>query len=337
MDPQTTTQHDDITIIDLGVMGYGNADSSISYDKQRQSGELSAEVDEASQAIIRSGEAMVAINNSDDGCIDGRETIEFYDADGAAKPLTDNSNHERAKVAGGGYFTGQVIRLGVGVKGTSIDNDIAMLGADFAAQHVYCGAHTGAHKGGDGTDCGANDKLALILQNTFTYRDQILGSTKALIETAGLTFNPEVFENVLSAWQVVLDDEAYFAGSTGASRLQKVLNAQASATEGDKPTGVTKHLSGDHNEDYIVVNYVDGITFSQGVLAQKLRAAFPENDDKHLAQVFVVDAWRIVELAKAAAGEEQFEQAVYAGVMYQVATAATLTDGSLKMFAVKHI
>lgn len=332
-----------ITVAEFGTMGYGNAESSISHEKQRASGELSAEVDQRSQEIILSGEAMVDVNDTDDGCIDGRETIELYvteEGEFYTKQVEDNSNHERAKVAGGGYITTQAMRLGVGMKGTDIDSDLAQTGTDLAAKEVYCGAHTGAHKHGEGTDCGANDKMSLILHNGIAYQEQVSGTTKALIETAGLEFKAEVFEQVLANWETALSDENYFAHSTGASRLQKMLATQAAATEvtgSRKPVGVTKHLDGDHNEDYIVVNFIQGKTFSQGVLAEKLRAEFPENDDKHLAQAFVVDAWRVVELAQAGVEERDVEAAIYAGVMYQVATAATLTDGTLKMYGVKDI
>lgn len=340
MDPQTTTASEHtlkLKIQDLGIMGYGNDESSISHKKQLESGELSTEVDAKSQDIIFSSEALVDVNDSDDGCIDGRETYEVYSTENdeiQLKRLEDNSNHERAKVAGGGYITGQAIRLGIGWRGDSIDEDIAQLGTDFAEKGVYCGAHTGAHKHGEGTDCGANDKLPLILHNGLSYKDDMLGSTKALIETAGLEFNEAVFSEVLENWGRVLDDDTYFEDSTGASRLQRILATQAAASEdGRKPVAVTKHLDGDHNEDYIIVNYVGGKTFSQGILAKKLRTEFPDLADKNLAQAFVVDAWRIVELAQAASDEERFEAGVYAGVMYQIATAATLTDGSLKMFA----
>lgn len=327
------------TVTELGVMGYGNAESSISYEKQRESGELSAEVDVRAQEVLLSGELLVDVNDRDDGCIDGRETYEVYisaNDEIQLKRLEDNSNHERAKVAGGGYVTGQAIRLGAGYKGSSIDEDVTQLGTDLAEKEIYCGAHTGAHKHGDGTDCGANDKMPLILHNALAYREEVKGSTKALIEQAGLTFNDASYDGVLTNWEAALDDETYFGQSTGASRLQRILATQAAASDVNgtrKPVAVTKHLSGDHNEDYIAVNYIAGKTVSQGRLAETLRAEFPENDDKHLAQTFVVDAWRVVELAQAAVPEDDFEAAVYAGVMYQVATAATLTDGSLKMFA----
>ncbi|MFZ1250245.1 MAG: hypothetical protein WAR37_02245 [Candidatus Microsaccharimonas sp.] len=323
-----------IAITELGPMGYGTAESPISYKKQRESGELSREVDVQARVVMLSGKALVPVNDNDDGCKDGRETTELYVNEGEAvktKIVVDNSNHERAKVAGGGYFTGQAISLGVGKKGTFIDEDIAAICADFSSKGVYCGAHTGGNKTDNTSDCGANDKFSLILQNAITYNNQVANTTKILLEKAKLEFKQELFDAVLKNWQAVLDDEVYFSGSTGASRLQKILEAQAKVTENGKPLAVTKHLKGNHNEDYIVVNYVAGRTFSQGVLAQQLREAFPEKDDKHLAQTFVVDVWRIVKLAKAVGGD--FDLALYAGVMYQVATAATLTDGTLNIFA----
>jgi hypothetical protein len=168
------------------------------------------------------------------------------------------------------------------------------------------------------------------------FREQIEASTGALVQAAGLEFHPEVLERVLANWKAALEDEPYFAGSTGASRLKTILATQAAATEvagEERPLAVTKHLGGDHNEDYIIVNYIDGTTFSQGALAETLREAFPDKDDKNLAQAFVVDVWRVLKLAQASVVEDEFETALYAGVAYQVATAATLTDGSLKMFA----
>jgi hypothetical protein len=342
MEPQSMIEKEHTTqpeVTALGVMSYGNTESTISREKQLASAELSQEVDLRSQEIINSGEALVDINDTDDGCIDGRETFELYVTEGGdfyLKRVDEDRNHERAKVAGGGYITSQAIRLGIGEKGSSIDEDISQLGSDLAEKGVYCGAHTGAHKHGEGTDCGANDKLPLILHNALAYREQVEGSTKALIETAGLEFNIDTFTTVLTNWEATLADEAYFEGSTGASRLERILSTQAAASEvdgGHKPVAVTKHLDGDHNEDYIIVNYIKGKTFSQGILAEKLREEFPDKEEKNLAQAFVVDTWRIVELAQAAADEEDFEAALYAGVMYQVATAATLTDGSLPMFA----
>lgn len=330
-----------LTISEIGPIGFGNPDSSISYDKQRASGELSPEVDERATELLKSGELLVTVDDLDDGCIDGRPTEsvlfvtedgEFYEKD------ADNHNHERAKVAGGGYITGTAMRLGAGLKGERIDTDILKTGAELTAKEVYCGAHTGEHQHGDGTDCGANDKMLTIFDTALKFEAEVNGTTKALIETAGLEFNQDTFSEVMNNWREVTEDEAYFAGSTGASRLnaaQAIVETAHVSAQPEKPLSVVKQLAGDHNEDYVVINYVEGKTLSQVALADKLQEEFSELDTKNHAQAFVVDAWRIVDLAKAAVDQDKFEAALYAGVAYQVATAATLTDGSLKTFIYK--
>ena len=337
------TEHEkETTIFEIPAIGYGNAESAISYKKQLASGELLPVVDARSAEILTSGELLVTVDDLDDGCIDGRPTEslllfvtekgEFYE-----KPA-DNSNHERAKVAGGGYVTATAMRLGAGYKGQTIDADILETGAVLTAKEIYCGAHTGEHKHEDGTDCGANDKMLQIFSNASLYEAQVEATTKALIETAGLEFNSDTFSQVMKNWQTVIEDEAYSEGSTGASRLraaQAIIQTAHEETPTDKQLSVVKHLAGSHKEDYLVINYVKGKTISQVKFAKTLAEEFPELEPENRAQAFVVDAWRIVELAEASVEDNDVEAAIYAGVMYQVATAATLTDGSLRTFISK--
>ena len=331
----------ELTILEIAPIGYGNPESSISYTKQIESGELSPRVDARASELMLSGELLVEVDEKDDGCIDGRptESVLFVTEEGTFyEKDADNHNHERAKVAGGGYVTATAMRLGAGYKGETIEVDILETGAALTAKEVYCGAHTGEHKHGDGTDCGANDKMHTIFSNALKFEAQVSATTKALVEVAGLDFKPEVFDRVIGNWQGITEDASYFEGSTGASRLeaaQAVVEVAHTTSKPDQPLSVIKHLAGDHNEDYLVVNYVEGKTVSQVKFADVLSEDFPELESKNLAQAFVVDAWRIVELAQASVDEADVEAAIYAGVMYQVATAATLTDGSLKTFIYK--
>ena len=325
-----------LTITEIEPLGYGNPDSAISYKKKIDSGELRQEVADRVAELLSSGELLVAVDNYDDGCIDGRPTEsvlyiteegEFYTKE------ADNHGHERAKVAGGGYFTGTAMRLGAGYKGETIDADMLATGSEVTSKGIYCGAHTGEHQHGEGTDCGANDKLLPIFEAALQFEDEIAGTTKALVEQAGLEFNPDTFAKVIAQWRTVLEDTGYFAESAGVTRLnaaEAIMAAAHTATSHEKPLSVIKKLSGDHQEIELAINYVDGKTVSQVALRDKLKESFPEIDPKDLPQVFVVDAWRIVQLAQAAVPEAHFEEALYAGVMYQAATAATLTDGSLR-------
>lgn len=230
------------------------------------------------------------------------------------------------------------MRLGAGIKGKSIDQDILATGAELTSKAIFCGAHTGEHQHANGTDCGANDKMLPIFNAALQHEESVAGTTKALIETAGLEFNKDTFDEVIANWRGVAEDEAYFAESTGTSRLkatQAIVEVAHNELQPEKPLSVFKQLAGDHKEDYIVINFVEGKTLSQVALADTLREEFPDLDSKNLAQSFVVDAWRIVELAKGTVADDRFEAALYAGVMYQLATAATLTDGSLRTFIYK--
>ena len=96
-------------ITEADAMGYGNPDSPISYKKQLETGELRDDVAQYAAELIRSGECMVDITETDDGCIDGRPAIsllyvtesgEFYE-----KPAYEGEGHERDE---GAMFGGEV-------------------------------------------------------------------------------------------------------------------------------------------------------------------------------------------------------------------------------------
>lgn len=328
-------------ISEIDAMGYGNDASTISYEKQIASGELSPEVAEYSAELIRGGECMVDITERDDGCIDGRPavTVLYVAEDGQfyEKPTYDGEGHERAKVAGGGYMTGLAMQHAIGLRNTAPATDIAGLGKKLAEKGVVCGAHEDTHAHGEASGCGANDKYQLILDNASKYEDDIAKSTAALMGVAGAEYDETLQQMVIRNWSETATDEPYFSGDSGASRFTAIKQNMAGVQgSSDKPVAVSKKLDGDHNEDFIVINYVAGKTFSQKLFQQKLSERFPEHEDVNLAQAFVVDVPRIVELAQAITSDtpEDFATALQAGVAYQLATAATLTDGSLRTMLV---
>ena len=327
-------------IKEIPPLGVGNPESSISYVKQLESGELTAEVAEKAVELIMSGECMREINEKDDGCIDGRHAVQVVFPTEAGefieRPVANSEEHLRAKVAGGGYITALAMRVGSGEASDSARNDLAGEIRRLATAGICCGAHTGEHGHGDATDCGANDKFPLILENGIRFQDVIAANTVALIKEAGLEVNEALLGDVFTNWKNAVDRQ-YGKESTGATRFdvieEGIVDLQQEAQQKDKPVAVTKNLGGDHKEDFIVVNYRDGETFSQPALNERLTEQFPDVQ----AQAFVVDAPRIVAIAKARAGEDEeaFQQSLYAGVAFQLATAATLTDGSLRTFVVK--
>ena len=331
------------TVLEIDPLNYGNPDAKISYKKQIDSGELSPEVAERAAEIIRSGECLVDITEKDDGCIDGRtaEEVMYLNEEGelVISAVTPDDTHERPKIAGGGYMTSLAMYRSLYGSSSHVDSDLAKTTSILAGKNIYCGAHTGSHSQDDTTDCGANDKVETILQNGIGFRENIGKSVAALLEVAGVKYEDAVFGRVTSGWSTTLENAEYFSGSTGASRLDVINTSvqQAQIESGnDKPLAVTKHLGGDHKEDFIILNYVKGKTFSQAKFREKLSEAFPDIEDINLAQAFVVDVARIIELANAMGEtDEEKEIALYAGIAYQLATAATLTDGSLRNFIIK--
>lgn len=168
------------------------------------------------------------------------------------------------------------------------------------------------------------------------YHDQIGETTRALLDVGGVIYQETAYGGAVMHWQALAGDEEYFASDSGRERFAAIVESIAAQQDDTaKPVAVSKRLEGDHKEDFIVINYVPGKTLSQRLLQQKLREKFPDLPSEQLAQAFVVDVPRIVELAKAVAeNEDEFMAALHAGVAYQLATAATLTDGTLRNFIV---
>lgn len=345
MDTTVMEKEASCTVIEVPALGFGNPESKISYTRQRENGELPADVDGRAVEIITSGVAMRFITDTDDGCIDGRPAVEllyineqcqFY-----TKPIEDAAEHERAKVAGGGYITALAMKQALEAAAGHVDADMRSVADSLASAGVHCGAHTGAHGHSEATDCGANDKIETILAKGVSFQTEIAGELRDLLAVAGLDFKADTYEAVMDGWQRTLNQTEYFAGSNGATRFSAIEESLKKAQEarGDysKPVGVSKQLAGDHKEDYIIINYIDGKTFSQAAFRQQLIEEFPDIPDETRAQAFVVDVPRVVELAKAMTKdqEEDFLAALYAGIAYQLATAATLTDGTLRTFIVK--
>ena len=240
----------------------------------------------------------------------------------------------------------------------SVEGDLKAVTELLTSEGVYCGAHTGEHSTSEGhtTDCGANDRLDEILRSAVTYSAQIRATAEALIAVAGLKISGDVIVNAQDRWGAAANDETYFENSNGESRFTVVKAGIADAqvrSGAEKPVAVSKDLAGSHKEAFIVVNYRQDETLSQRKLQEALQREYPEVDPLELPQAFVVDVWRIVKLAsalveadakaKAEAPEElkaswvpvDLETAIYSGVAYQLATAATLTDGSLRNLIVK--
>ena len=335
-------------ITEIDSLGYGNPEAKISHQKKIDSGEFQEEVIEKGVEIILSGSCMTDINDKDDGCIDGRLTayvlLPFY---GEFKDLKTNAaKHNRYKVAGGGYITSLVMKLALDPEVETLDEDLRGVAHHLTMQGIYCGTHTGEHViDGKTVDCGANDKFEEILLRGSVHRTDIERTISYITNKfdLGVSFSKGVVDLAEAGLSITLSHHDYFAGSNGKKRFDTIMDAISEAQDAsqqERAVSVSKHLSGNHNEAFIVINTVAGKTFSQPELQRKLVEAFPDIPPEKLPQAFVVDVPRIVELAEAMAkGRENEEEAkmiaLYAGLAFQFAVAAELTDGTLRRFIVQ--
>ncbi len=335
--------------------GVGNPDSPISMAKyldQATPENQRKEIAESMHEIIANGECYVTCTHDDDGCLDGRCTSEIAVPNGEGFEVVNvehNKDNERAKVAGGGYTTSLAMFVALNEKSASPESDIVYIAEEFAKQGIHCGAHTGGHGSEDlgKTDCGANDKVREIIACGANNREIVAGVTSALFKHSTDLYGQGSMNKALNAWTDTQGDDQYFANSNGVSRLDairtSILNTQDNSGREEK-VAVIKNLKDDHNEIELVVVYGQGQTFSQTKLRNLLAERYPAVDAKDLPQVFVLDFWRVQQLAYAVAvmperesGRERTDQeiqdryatALHAGVAFQVATYATLTDGSL--------
>jgi len=295
--------------------------------------------------IIKSAICMKKITKNDCGCIDGRraEEIHFVNKDGDSdfNEADTLSIHERYKVAGGGYITAIGMLAGTDKISSHVDDDMSAVISDLSKDNIYCGTHDGPHSHGEKSDCGANDNMRLIFENGVKHREAIKNSIVGLLDIAGAEIDELLIDGLFDNWEKVANNDDYFHQSSGASRFEKIKDSINNATRNQEdskdPLAVSKKLAGDHQESFIIINYCDGMTFSQPTFRHELAKEYPNKHIDCHTQAFVVDVPRIAEIAKSISENtsSDYMQTLSAGIAYQLATAATLTDGSLRTFAVK--
>lgn len=314
-----------MNVIEIGPLAYGNPQAKISYTTfvhRIKEGELPARLLEAATDLIQSRSCMIDVTVPGDGCIDGR------------------NDHERLKVAGGGYLTGTAMLLGVEPALETSDAEVARAAELLSTQHILCGAHTGEHESDEATDCGANDKFELILAAGLEYKKEISANVEAISTIVNYDYQQSKFDAVLDGWKATLEKTGFFVKNNGQTRLAEIKKAlqKVDEAEGEGTSeGVVRRLSGDHKEAFIIANLAEDQTFSQVQFKEKLQGLFAQVLPQELPQTFVVDIPRVIEIADALAREtgEDADTLFYAGLGYQFATAATLTDGTLHTFIVE--
>lgn len=304
-------------LFDGNDSGFGYGSGMISRKRQLETGELTAEADNiACEYLQTHPEAFVAIDADapDDGCGDGRKTGKIFQytvVDGEQQLVEFHKSRNRAKVFGGGIVMTEVAQMATLTTDAKTSEGL-LAGAVglLDEKHIQFGAHTDEHAQGDNCGCGAIDKFPVILANITRYNTQIQGTLEKLL---GNTFNDSSYSEAFSNINTIFDS-IDFSSYSGGKAMEQIL-----------PTGaVVKQLSGNHQEDFVVLNFEQGTT-----LDQKKFFEYTENK----AQAFCVDVWRLQKYAEAVSDDKRLQDiALYGMLIFTLATSATLTDGSQRVF-----
>lgn len=305
---------------------------------------------EAAEGIIESGECIVDVTETDDGCMDARVAvmISFLQNEEFIHKLVEEHDkpHERSKLAGGGAIGAVVSEMSTGrLSGDNINDVLREVIPVLASLGIHVGAHTDKHSeySTDKCGCGACDGLSNIMQNAVDDKKGLLAdyTVHASINGGGIKIDPGLVKEVLVNWDKLLKS-GFFDKSTGESRMQAIRDGMLIAEQesrepsSDNPKAVVKELGGNHTEAFRIKVHPKGKTFSQRTFRYKLREAlrdqYPDIRDDELPGVFAVDTWRIEEIARATSSGEYFDLA-YAGlVLFHEAAIMTLGNGTIKEY-----
>lgn len=292
------------------VDGLGFGEGSISAESQ-ESKPGNEDLAEKTDKAIHSQQILIPIDVDkdgkiidDDGCGDGRSVSgragAIFQGDRSFK-----RSLYRPKVFGGGATMAVAAHIGEGgAKGplgelfTSKIDDLNDRGINF-------GAHIDNHAQGENCGCGAIDKSPQILKATKKYRSEITASIEKLgVDKTGLDDVLDEFGGYADS----IEDQPY----SGKQVMETIV-------KNDK---VVKELDAGHLETRILLNTVEGYTVNQAHVRQ-------ETDDQ--AQAFVVDVWRLKDLAAKLNPDSETKQLrdFQSMLVYTLGTAAVLTKGDI--------
>jgi hypothetical protein len=329
----------EIAVIAPNGLGYG--EGAISVNEQMERGELSKEALEAAIDIIKNDPRVfrhVDSDANDDGCGDGRPTekvFQYLSGSDEKECVGYNASRLRAKVFGGGLVVASsMYRMlkGQPVEDDSVYHDREVVATILKENNVKYGAHTDSHASGESCGCGAIDKYTLMTTNVARYRNQIGNNIKTLYGNE-YDANRHAIDSVFEFYDALASNDDYFRDATGKQTMELIEDEGA----------VIKMLRGEHLEDLIVANDIDGTTFDQREFDRLLKDRLGESAPE--IQVFAFDTWRGRMYADLVAGQLdsndddsaalRSRQAAYADFMIRstLSVAATLTAGDLPVVA----
>lgn len=321
----------DMVVDEIAPNGLGFGGGSISGESSKNGIDKKI-LDDAAQEILKQ-DYYKTIEAKDSGCGDGRPVKSVWAKlkskfNGSRHQLEASESKIRPKLFGGDFATLYTVLAVATEEGRGaetfgeLDEQVIEV---FNQMNWVLGTHNDDH--GDGPDdlhgCGAIDNRQKILANSQQFKNEI----QETLEKLGL-FNQEASDKVNGVFSS--RNEVYFEGYNGAQR-QAYL-------EEDCDNVVRKVLAGSHQEAFVVINTRKGVTFDQESFRQSMVDKY--GADSKLPQVFVVDIWqaesmidKLIEKGHIEANQKSVAMA--AVLTYTLATAATLTDGTLPVFLAK--
>lgn len=300
-----------LVVTEIAPDGLGFGEGSISYRAREK--EVGSETIVKARKAIMSDRILVPVARDskgniirDDGCSDGRGVLKIYKG---VKEFIGKSLH-RAKVFGAGLTMGLAGRIGVqGLQADNLEDEFEATADQFDKQGLEYGAHSDMHAKGHNCGCGAIDKAPIIIGNAIKFEDQIRASLDVLGASEDL--RDQVFAHYRVAAKKLADKP--YAGKTIWNKIRSR----------DK---VNKELGDEHLEMFVVLNAVRDTTVDQELVREVTGGK---------VQVFALDLWRLVDIAKQQYPEDQkAAAALLSEQVYTLATAGTLTAGDLPVFLI---
>jgi len=254
-------------------------------------------------------------------CIDGRG-LAGYSAEAGlqSRPLGP-------QIAGGTPVVALLYHL-VGEPNDTVptlDQDLATVIDRLSAAHIGIGGHVDDRHGpaDEDTGCGAIDKMIPILDK-LQHAEASAAAVALASKLLGGNLDPVMVDQLLRRVKDFrLSAEHYFVYNQQSDRYDYKQHAVAQLRQKASKDPV-EVLTGAHQEKGLVVNTIDGTTFNRDAFAQISDGA---------VQLFDYDVWFVGRVAKALFPEDEAKQNqfVLLHVLYSIAAAMILTDGSLKL------
>ncbi len=224
----------------------------------------------------------------------------------------------------------------------TLGNDIRLISKIYQAHGIRMGGHIDGHKADHLFDsgCGAIDNMPAILDRiTSPYA---IGELKGLVRALmGDGFNPDTYDMVEGRMLLLESMRDFYFGKYDIGNGQSEFAFKKDAIQVLNENAEKEHhpvakLTGDHHEHALVINLVKGTTFDR----DRFWA-----DNQGRVQLFNYDLWRSEDFANILYPtnlrkqtpeqnrQHHIEQQPFltARIMYAVATAMVLTDGSLDL------